>query len=89
MSSNLFDLLAGGNFDLTVVGSLCTEDLKFDQFPISDLDSTSPSFDDPFSLSVDCNGCDEYCFPMTMISNGCDGYCSPMTMNSNGGDDSL
>ena len=29
----------------------------------------------PFSLTVDCNGRDE--------------YCSPMTMNSNGGDDSL
>ena len=44
---------------------------------------------DPFSLSVNHNDYDEYCFPMTMNSNGCDEYCSPMTMNSNGGDDSL
>ena len=28
--------------------------------------------DDPFSLSVNHNGCDEYCFPMTMNPNGSD-----------------
>ena len=28
--------------------------------------------DDPLSLSVDCNGCDEYCSPITMNSNGSD-----------------